>query len=352
MKVRVPDYYNDFKCLGDTCPDTCCVGWLIEIDDASYERFKSLKGPIGKKVMDNITISDEGKPVFKLQESGRCAFLNENNLCQMYIDLGPDSQCSLCDNYPRIGEEFGSLRELGLSVSCPEVARILLSHDEQIRYQEWELDQDIQGTDYVGDDTFELIMSLREIAVFIAQNRAIDIHDRIRIYIVLAARMQTAMDNNDFNTLACIADDFSDINYINKIPASFKHKTHNLMPSVYEYMTKLDYISKSFVDLLEAAASRTKSGLSRFTDIQLENILVYLILRYFMKIINDGDIYGKAVFAAFFLMTVEDISAKTDAKLTDILYLFSKEIEHCEENMEILNNWFWDEPWNNPANIL
>lgn len=352
MKVRVPDYYNTFSCLGDRCPDTCCVGWLIEIDEDSYKRFQSLTGPIGKKVMDNIMISDEGKPVFKLQESGRCAFLNEKNLCQMYIDLGPDSQCSLCDNYPRIGEEFGSLRELGLSVSCPEVARILLSHDEPIRYQEWELDEKPEGTDYVGDDTFELMMELREIAVFIAQNKEFDIHDRIRTYIVLASQMQAAMDDNNFEELEAIAERFSEIEYIRKVIKSFKHNSNNLMPMIYEYMTQFDYISPKFIAMLEATAKATSANSSRFSDNQLENILVYLILRYFMKIINDGDIYSKAMFAAYFIMTIEDISSKTDAELTTILYLFSKEIEHCEDNMEVLFDWFWDEPWNNPAVLL
>ena len=35
MKIRVPDYYKDFKCIAERCTDTCCAGWQVDVDDAS-----------------------------------------------------------------------------------------------------------------------------------------------------------------------------------------------------------------------------------------------------------------------------------------------------------------------------
>ena len=35
MKVTVPDYYKDFKCIAGVCEDTCCAGWQVDVDDAS-----------------------------------------------------------------------------------------------------------------------------------------------------------------------------------------------------------------------------------------------------------------------------------------------------------------------------
>ncbi len=384
MKVRVPDYYDEFVCLGSACPDTCCVGWVIEIDDASYQRFQALKGTIGRRVMENIILSPEGKPVFKLDENARCAFLNKENLCQMYIDLGPDSQCSLCDNYPRIGEEFGSLRELGLSISCPEVARLILNHSAPIAYQEWEIQEPVTGTDYCKDAVFGEILNLRETAVFIAQNKHIAVCDRLKLYIVMASQMQAAMDKNDYRMLAQIEERFSDEAYLMQVVATFCGSAHDktekadqrsrLTERIYKFMEKLDYISPRFVNLLEAAASDSaktetfakteafaKAGeagsdlgkeRTLLSDKAVENLLVYLILRYFMKIIYDGDIYSKAAFAAFFIVTVEDLLRKTGEKPETVVYLFSKEIEHCEENMEMLSDWFWSEPWNNPAEMI
>ena len=40
--------------------------------------------------------------------------------------------CDTCRNYPRHIEEFESLREISLSLSCPEAARILLSQKEKV----------------------------------------------------------------------------------------------------------------------------------------------------------------------------------------------------------------------------
>lgn len=381
MKVRVPDYYDEFVCLGSDCPDTCCVGWVIEIDEASYKRFQALKGTIGRRVMENIILSPEGKPVFKLDENARCAFLNKENLCQMYIDLGPDSQCSLCDNYPRIGEEFGGLRELGLSIACPAVAGLILNHSGPIAYREWEIQEPVTGTDYCSDAVFEEILNLRETAVFIAQNRHIAVYDRVKLYVVMASQMQAAMDNNDYRLLAQIEEHFSDEAYLMQVIETFYKRTHGKsekagagsrrMTEIYEFMSKLDYITPKFVNLLETAA-RAPSGGGKtaafaeageagsgsgqewplLPDSAVENLLVYLILRYFMKIIHDGDLYSKAAFAAFFIATVGDLSEKTGEKPETIVYLFSKEIEHCEENMEMLCDWFWSAPWNNPAEMI
>ena len=40
MKIRVPEYFKDFKCIASKCEDTCCAGWGIVIDDATYDRYK------------------------------------------------------------------------------------------------------------------------------------------------------------------------------------------------------------------------------------------------------------------------------------------------------------------------
>lgn len=40
--------------------------------------------------------------------------------------------CDTCRNYPRHIEEFEDLREISLSLSCPEAASILLSQKEKV----------------------------------------------------------------------------------------------------------------------------------------------------------------------------------------------------------------------------
>ena len=66
-------------------------------------------------------------------------FLKKINLCEMYERLGEESLCATCADYPRHIEEFENLREITLTVSCPEVARILLEQKEPVKFTEEEI---------------------------------------------------------------------------------------------------------------------------------------------------------------------------------------------------------------------
>ena len=35
MLVRVPDYFDKFRCLAGACPHTCCEKWEVVIDEES-----------------------------------------------------------------------------------------------------------------------------------------------------------------------------------------------------------------------------------------------------------------------------------------------------------------------------
>ena len=50
MKIRVPEYFKDFKCIASKCEDTCCAGWGIVIDDVTYDRYKNVQGKFGERL--------------------------------------------------------------------------------------------------------------------------------------------------------------------------------------------------------------------------------------------------------------------------------------------------------------
>ena len=78
-----PDYYKKFKCIASECPDTCCSQWQIVIDEDSLEKYKAYKGEY-KKTLDERIDWREG--IFKHYKNGKCAFLCDNKLCDMYIN--------------------------------------------------------------------------------------------------------------------------------------------------------------------------------------------------------------------------------------------------------------------------
>ena len=76
MILRKPDFYDSFKCIASRCSDTCCVGWEIDIDEASQEAYRKVAGAFGDKLRENI---EDGH--FKLLPHDRCPFLDKGNLC-------------------------------------------------------------------------------------------------------------------------------------------------------------------------------------------------------------------------------------------------------------------------------
>ena len=135
MLYTIPDYYKEFKCTADKCEDTCCAGWQIVIDEESLERYKKVRGFFKWRMLRSV---DWKNGVFKQDAEKRCAFLNEQNLCDLYKACGEKSLCKTCGQYPRHIEEFEGVREITLSISCPEVARILMARKTPVTFQSYE----------------------------------------------------------------------------------------------------------------------------------------------------------------------------------------------------------------------
>ena len=124
MLYTIPDYYKEFECIADRCEDTCCAGWQIVIDKETLKKYTKVKGDFRKRMFSSVNWF---QGTFKQDKSKRCAFLNEKNLCDLYLSQGEEGFCKTCREYPRHTEEFEGVRESTLSISCPEVARILMN---------------------------------------------------------------------------------------------------------------------------------------------------------------------------------------------------------------------------------
>ena len=117
MEITRPDYYKEFSCIAGACPDTCCAGWQIVIDEDSLERYGNEKSEFGKRLRNSIDWEEE----CFYQNNRRCAFLNDENLCDLYKELGPDSLCDTCRLYPRHTESM----RVCVNYPCPFPARKL-----------------------------------------------------------------------------------------------------------------------------------------------------------------------------------------------------------------------------------
>lgn len=143
MKYRVPSYFDTFRCIGGACQDTCCAGWYIAIDEATYKKYKKVKDPVMKKRLDKELVAKKGpvssEHVAKIKlKNNRCAFLSSEGLCDLYTHLGEQYLSQTCQLYPRTFNQVNDTLECSLALSCPEAARRILLNPEGITFKEEE----------------------------------------------------------------------------------------------------------------------------------------------------------------------------------------------------------------------
>lgn len=193
MLYTIPDYYHEFSCIAGECEDTCCAGWQIVADEAALKKYKKVTGSFKKRLRRSINWK-EG--TFKQDKNKRCAFLNDENLCDMYTALGEKSLCRTCKMYPRHVEEFEDVREMTLSVSCPEMARILLGKKEPVRFLTYESNKE-EEYDNFDPFLYSKLVDARKVMIDILQDRDKKLDLRVGLVLAIAHDLQVRIKRED-----------------------------------------------------------------------------------------------------------------------------------------------------------
>lgn len=132
--VNAPDYVHQFKCVGSDCPDTCCAGWRVDVDKATYKKIKSLDDkPVFNLIKSYFKVNPEADTLrhgfIQMEPSGKCPALTQTQLCAIQSELGEDYLSKTCQLYPRQFSNIGQETEMHLYLSCPEAARLCLESD-------------------------------------------------------------------------------------------------------------------------------------------------------------------------------------------------------------------------------
>lgn len=216
FKSLYPEYYDEFKCIGGSCEDSCCVGWDIDIDKITFRKYykvqdSEMKRMFQKNVHNNEeSFSDDvdyGK--VKLKSDKRCPFLDCDNYCVIHSKLGEDYLSNVCTCFPRITNLVDGCYERSLDVACPEAARILLLKEDGIKFKESE---EVIGkhiiSNQVDTKAKELKNSLakyfkeiREVSIKIIQNRNLDLSERLYILGEFINGLEDESESN-FNNIA------------------------------------------------------------------------------------------------------------------------------------------------------
>ncbi len=330
-----PDYYNKFKCIADRCTDSCCIGWEIDIDSDSMERYKRCGGELGQRLSENISVSEDGTCSFILGENERCPFLNGQNLCDIYAEMGEDALCNICSDHPRFRSFLSDRTEVGLGLCCEAAAGLILSRRGKFAFE---------YPEKTSADSFEnTLLDIRREAFKIVSAEG-DIFENLGRLLKFSEAAQYALDNGE-----CISAD-------NIGGGEFPFLRDGRLPeNAVTILGKMESISAEWDNMLAEIISanyETAFPESVRSDIyeELKQAAQYFIFRHFPEAIDDGDVLSKAYFAAFgcaVIYVLEGVYFRKNGGLSftdriNAAKLFSKQAEYSEENMEMFFDFVWE----------
>ena len=190
MRMTKPAYYDEFRCLAGACPDSCCQEWDVLVDDAAAERYLALKGPLGDRLRQ-VLKPEDGRYTMEIQ-NGRCPMWREDGLCRIQAELGQDGLCGVCREFPRLRHDYGDFVELGLELSCPEAARLILRSQSAPAIQ-WEIPGG-EAPEY-DEEAMAILLRTRKTALSLLENRPV--REALTLLLLYAYRAQDELDGGE-----------------------------------------------------------------------------------------------------------------------------------------------------------
>lgn len=345
MKLRMLGPFSEFRCVGGDCPDTCCRDWEVVLDEETAAFYRGVEGPLGEEIRAAMQEMD-GEPCFYLRD-GLCPMLNEQGLCRIQLELGEEHLSHSCDLHPRFAEEYGALREWCLSLACPEAARLLLSSSAPLTISETVTSEPVTSCNDLDPRLFFSLTAARKTAFALVQDRSVPWQTRLGRLLAFGVSYQKALDHHRLSRLDSITDRYAAGRFPLLHPGTFPDGAGALLAQ----LLRLEPINQHWPQLLEDALSvrPTEGDRLRFTeataaqDYVWEHLLFYFLYRYFLKAVEDRKLLPRIQLAAFSVLTVRQLvlhqfctGELNDDVAVDLIHRFSREVEHSEDNLQLL----------------
>lgn len=289
MKTIVPHYYSDFKCKAGECRHSCCIGWEIDIDPATLQKYNSIETDFGKKIRDNIDFQNECA-CFKLSEDERCPFLNGQNLCEIILNLGEEALCDICTDHPRFRHFYSDRTEIGLGICCEEACRIILADSRPFSLiPDWRNDENLPSDEISFFEERDLIFKAVENAgsIFSAVNKV-----------------------NEMYSLSSVELDLCE---------------------TADFFSSLEMLDPTWNDKLLLLKAPKKSNAEKQAEKAFMNLYKYFLFRH----LTDTDFYEALRFSEISVKLIWTICERTDfsfENICEIARAYSSEIEYSDEN--------------------
>ena len=189
-----PHYADRFRCIGPACEESCCQGWGMYVDKATYKRYRATPS-LRQATAEHIEINREARDNFqyariKFPADGRCPFLADDNLCSLQKEHGGEFLSQTCARYPRALVRFDGRMQRALYLSCPEAARIVLLNPQLLppgglRYQQFMPEESSRITPSAPE---LLIRQLRAFALDLLQDETYPLWQRMFVLGIVCRR--------------------------------------------------------------------------------------------------------------------------------------------------------------------
>lgn len=311
MEIYSPVYFNSFRCIAADCPDSCCKDWEVDVDDAAAERYRALSGELGERLRS--VMRDTGDGISMTLEQGRCPMWRQDGLCRIQAELGHEALCNTCREFPRLRHDYGDFVELGLELSCPEAARIILNAREHGM-----LVTALPGgeaPDY-DPEIMRILRSSREEMLTFLKTTPFSLRETLAVILLYAHGVQGAIDGGEFPIFTPTA----------LLREAKGYGATGDIKKIFAFFRNLEILTPRWDALLQHPAHNGN------WPKQIALLAIYMVQRYWLQAISDYDLVCrvKLVVAACLLVNALGGDVQETAQL------FSKEIENNADNVEMI----------------
>lgn len=303
MEVSFPKYYKAFRCIAADCPDSCCKEWTVDVDDASAAYYRNLDGALGDRLRAVLQDTEDGT-IMEI-EDGRCPMWQKNGLCSIHAELGHEALCKTCREFPRLRHDYGDFVELGLELSCPEAARLILEDCSDL------LTEDVAGGDEPEYDVeiMQILKASRQKALGVLEDYPLP--QALAVILLYAHDVQAEIDGED-------AVDF--------LPDALLEEASGYIgqadvAEIFRFFAGLEILTEDWAKMLKNAPAQIRWS---------KPLMRYLIGRYWLQAVSDFDLICRAKFMVAACILVGSL----EGDFLRAAQLFSKEIENDADNVE------------------
>lgn len=309
MILRKPSYFDEFSCIADRCPDSCCKEWEVLVDDVSAAAYRTMEGELGEDLRRYLYQDEEGDTYLRITD-GRCPMWRTDGLCRIQAQLGHDALCQTCRDFPRLTHDYGDFVERGLELSCPEAARIIFEKANA----PW-LEETVSGGERPDYDLadMKILLETRKTALDILADTGHPVQETLALVLLYGYQAQSLLDGEDstWNEEEALA---------------FGKKLAKVSDGreVLDFYKNLDILTDTWRNRLE------KAVVAGGWDDRLRKLARYGVERYWLQAISDFDLVGRVKMVVLSCILVHLLGGD----LVQTAQIYAKEIENSADNVD------------------